>query len=232
MIVILNVVKNLVKLTGSQLKSGDLHGVYDSSYRSDDSHLILCHSPLPASSQQFKALLQFQLQLFNLDKQLTPMALAISTKRSGKLIYVLGTGLLTGTLDAIAAILLNWKVPAAKIFMFIASGWFGKAEAYTGGTKMVLFGVLFHYLIAFSFTTLLFLLHPMFYSWFRTRILTAIFYGIVIWAIMNLIVVPLSNIPYRPFQVTGSLVDCIILMIAFGIPISFIATGFYFYKRK
>ncbi len=160
------------------------------------------------------------------------MALAISTKRSGKLIYVLGTGLLTGTLDALSAILLNWKVPAVKIFMFIASGWFGKAAAYTGGTKMVLFGILFHYLIAFSFTTVLFLLHPMFYSWFRTRVLTAIFYGIIIWAIMNLAVLPLSNISPRPLQLTDSLVDCIILMITFGLPISFIATGFYFYKRK
>jgi len=159
------------------------------------------------------------------------MALAISTKRNGKLLYILGVGVLTGSLDAFAAILNNWKIPAAIIFKFIASGIFGKA-AFAGGTKMIAWGILFHYLIAFAFTTVLFLLHPMFYSWFRNKILTAVFYGIVIWAIMNLVVVPLSNIPARNLQVAGSLTDCGILIITLGLPISFIATGFYFYKRK
>ena len=160
------------------------------------------------------------------------MALAISTKRSGKLLYILGTWLLTGTLDILSAILLNWKVPAAKIFMFIASGWFGKATAYAGGTTMVIYGILFHYFIALLFTTALFLLHPLFYSWFRNKALTAIFCGIVIWAIMNLVVAPQSNIPPRQLTLVGSLTDCVMLMVVFGLPISFIATGFYFYKRK
>jgi uncharacterized membrane protein YagU involved in acid resistance len=160
------------------------------------------------------------------------MALALSTKKNSKLIYIIGIGLLTGTLDGLSAIIYKWKVPAASIFKFIASGVYGHAAAFAGGTKMILMGVLFHYLIAFLFTIFFFLLHPMFYSWFRNKLITAIFYGIVIWAIMNIAVVPLSNIPPRPFNLVSSLINCGILMITLGLPISIIATGFYFYKRK
>jgi len=160
------------------------------------------------------------------------MALELSTKRNSALIYIIGIWLLTGTLDAASAIIYNWKIPAATIFKFIASGFFGKAVAYAGGTTMVMWGVFFHYLAALVFTTVLFLLHPMFYSWFRNKVVTAIFYGIVIWAIMNLVVVPLSKIPPRPFNTQHSIIDCCILIVCFGLPISFIATGYYFFKRK
>lgn len=160
------------------------------------------------------------------------MALALSTKKNSMLIYIIGIGLLTGTLDAVAAIIYNWKIPSASIFKYIASGAFGKTVAYAGGTNMVIWGVFFHYLIAFIFTTTLFLLHPMFYSWFRNKLLTAIFYGILIWVIMNIIVVPLTSLPARPFNFIHSLIDCSILIVCFGLPISFIATGYYFYKAR
>jgi uncharacterized membrane protein YagU involved in acid resistance len=92
--------------------------------------------------------------------------------------------------------------------------------------------VLFHYVIAFLFTTAFFLLHPMFYSWFRNKVLTAIFYGMIIWVIMNIIVVPITLIPPRPFHLQGAAIDCAILIICFGLPISFIATSYYFFKAK
>jgi len=159
------------------------------------------------------------------------MALAISTKKNSMLIYIIGIGLFTGTLDAIAAIIDNWKIPSAFIFKYIASGVFGQA-AFAGGENMVLWGILFHYLIAFLFTTAFFLLHPMFYSWFRNKLVTAIFYGIVAWVIMTVIVLPLTNIPPQHFHLIPGLIACGILIVCIGVPISFIATGYYFYKRK
>jgi len=159
------------------------------------------------------------------------MSLAISTKKNSMLIYIIGIGLLTGTLDAIAAIIDNWKIPAAFIFKYIASGVFGKA-AFAGGPNMVLWGVLFHYLISFLFTTAFFLLHPMFYSWFRNKLVTAIFYGLITWVVMNVIVLPLTNIPPQHFQLIPGLTACGILIVCIGVPVSFIATGYYFYKRK
>ena len=72
-----------------------------------------------------------------------------------KFVTVLQSCLLTGTLDAFVAILISYKIPPAVIFKFIASGWFGR-EAMSGGTSMVLWGLIFHYLIAAYFTVTLF----------------------------------------------------------------------------
>ncbi|MEO8887532.1 MAG: hypothetical protein ABI367_15820 [Mucilaginibacter sp.] len=159
------------------------------------------------------------------------MALEISQKRNSKLIYIIGLTLLTGTLDAVAAILTNLKVSAATVFQYIASGVFGKA-AFAGGTTMELYGMGLHYLIALLFTTALFLLHPMFYSWFRFKFLTGIIYGVAIFFIMNRLVVPFSQIPPKPFDGVAAIKASGILIICFGLPISYIATGYYFYKRK
>ena len=54
------------------------------------------------------------------------------------------TGLLAGTLDAIAAIVVSQASPAA-VFKFIASGAFGAGKAFSGGDIMIVWGVLFHY---------------------------------------------------------------------------------------
>ena len=77
------------------------------------------------------------------------------------LIRILWIGLLTGTLDGLAALILNYKISAATIFKFIASGMFGKA-AFKGGAEMVVAGVVFHYLIALLFTGAFYLLYPFF----------------------------------------------------------------------
>ena len=62
--------------------------------------------------------------------------------------WIFFTGIVTGTLDAILALLINFKVPAAIIFKFIASGLFG-AAAFSMGNSAVLYGILIHYCIAF-----------------------------------------------------------------------------------
>jgi len=159
------------------------------------------------------------------------MALAINTRKSGKIWFILALWLLTGTLDGIAAIAANWKLPAATIFKFIASGVFGNA-AFAGGTEMICYGVLFHYLIALAFTTFFFLLHPMYYSWFRTKFFTGLFYGALIWTVMNLLVVPLSHAHPKTPSVGNALEAFAILVVCFGLPISYVATNYYFYKSK
>ncbi len=68
---------------------------------------------------------------------------------------ILKTGVIVGTLDALAAIIILAKMNAVGVSQFIASGAFGK-EAFSGGAAMTITGILFHYLFAFSFTTLYF----------------------------------------------------------------------------
>ena len=71
---------------------------------------------------------------------------------------ILATGLLAGTLDAIAAIIIHTinggKLPS-RIFQYIAGGAVG-TQAFTGSTGMVILGIILHYTIAFAFTLFFF----------------------------------------------------------------------------
>ena len=69
------------------------------------------------------------------------------------------TGLLAGTLDAVAAIVVSQASPAA-VFKYIASGAFGAGKAFSGGDIMIAWGVIFHYFIALSWTLLFFFIYP------------------------------------------------------------------------
>ncbi|MEO6219460.1 MAG: hypothetical protein ABIO81_03460 [Ginsengibacter sp.] len=62
----------------------------------------------------------------------------------------MATGLLAGTLDAIAA-MINYTINGGKlpsrIFQYIASGAVG-TQAFKGGKGMIILGTIFHYIIA------------------------------------------------------------------------------------
>jgi len=124
--------------------------------------------------------------------------------KQGKLKTIIWLGLLTGTLDALAAILLNLNVGPELIFRYIASGVFGKA-AFAGAEEMVIAGILFHYLIAYLFTTAFYLLYPAFKSALKNKYVVAVVYGIMAWLIMNLAVVPISKIGTFPSHPIGSI---------------------------
>jgi len=152
--------------------------------------------------------------------------MAEEDKYKGIIKYILLTWLLCGTLDGLSAIVLNPKVPPAVIFKYISSGFFGK-PAYAGGTDMVVTGVLFHYFIALVFTTLLFRFYCFFIDTFKNKYGLMIIYGLLIWAVMNLIVVPLSHVKPQSFEITGVLKNMGALIFAFGIPIPLIASQFF-----
>ena len=139
------------------------------------------------------------------------------------------TGLLAGTLDAIAAIVVSQASPAA-VFKFIASGAFGAGKAFSGGDIMIVWGVLFHYLIALSWTVLFFFMYPAL-PWIRkNKYVTGLLYGIFVWIMMNRVVIPLSEIPQRPFNLKGALTGMSILMVAIGLPISILTHRYYLRK--
>jgi len=149
--------------------------------------------------------------------------MTVKTQNQGLAKYIIFTWLLCGTLDALAAIVLNLKIPVAIIFKYIASGYFGKA-AGAGGADIVAYGILFHYIIALVFTFFFFSFYSFFIGVFRNKILLAFVYGLIIFVVMNLIVVPyLSRIHPKPLQFLGSVKNWIILVVVFGFPIVFIA---------
>ena|SRR3569833_245516 len=151
------------------------------------------------------------------------MSLAITTTRKPVFLKIFLTGLLAGTLDALAAIIWAHKVPPAAIFQYIASGVFGKA-AFQAGSDMVLWGLTFHYLIAMGFTIAFYFAYPLFYKLFRNKYIIACAYGILTWFIMNLAIVPLSKIGFTPFKhVSGILIGMCILIICIGLPAAWVA---------
>ena len=146
---------------------------------------------------------------------------------------ILKAGLLVGTLDILAAFLYffiqtgNDKV--SIVLKYIASGVFGKS-AMSGGVDMIIAGLVFHYIIAFAFTLVFFWLFPKIKIVRQHTVLTGILYGAFIWAVMNLVVVPLSGIGSRPFNWENALINLLILIVCMGIPLSLMALVYY--KRK
>jgi hypothetical protein len=138
-------------------------------------------------------------------------------------------GLLVGTLDILSAIV-NFKIATGKdpvlIFQYIASAVFGK-EAYSGGLLMPVLGLIFHFIIAYIFTIIFFIIYPKLKLYKYSAILTGIAYGIIIWLAMNCIVVPLSKIGKFSFKLSNVLLQASILVVMIGIPLSFICKHYY-----
>jgi len=141
---------------------------------------------------------------------------------------IIGAGLLVGTLDISAAFvhyfLRTGNNPIAVLY-FIASGVFGQ-DAFSDNKMMAVAGLIFHYCIAMTFTILFFALVRKFPLLTQHRMLTGTAYGIFIWIIMALIVLPLSGIPKHPLTLSNSLIAISILIVCIGLPLSFMARRF------
>ena len=139
------------------------------------------------------------------------------------------TALIAGTLDIAAAIiqyLIIVRKNPVRIFYFIASGIFG-GGAYNGNSLMIAWGILFHYTIAFIFTAFFFLIYPKIKILSRNIVLTGFAYGIFIWLIMNLVVLPLSHTPSLPFSLLQTISGILILMFAIGLPVAILTYRYY-----
>jgi hypothetical protein len=143
---------------------------------------------------------------------------------------IIKAGLIAGTLDILAAIT-NYYLRSGKgpegVFRFIASGAFGRA-AFTGGTEYIIAGLLFHYLIAFGFAILFFLIYPKIRHWVSSYIvITGLVYGLIAWCIMNLIVIPSSKTPALPFNLQQMIIGMLFLMCFIGLPIAIVTKKHY-----
>lgn len=147
-------------------------------------------------------------------------------KNPGARLVVVWLGLLTGTLDAIGALLWSYGTSPAIIFKYIASGVFGKA-AFNGGWGMVWAGLFFHYLIAYSFSTVFFILYPAIIRVLKNKYITAVVFALITWLITNLVIVPLSQIGWRSMSITHILVGFGILIFTIGLPIALICDRIY-----
>ncbi len=137
---------------------------------------------------------------------------------------IVKAGLIAGTMDILAAFL-NFYIKTQKdpgiVLKYIASAVFGK-EAMKGGTEMLVAGLVLHFIVAFIFTIFFSLIYKKLWSVFQNSIIIAVIYGIFIWLIMNLMVVPLSRASQIPFSWTAGITNCLILIICIGAPLSYL----------
>ena len=148
---------------------------------------------------------------------------------------ILLAGFVAGTLDMLGALLVYVvildKTTASKLLRGIASGVF-KKQAMTGGTEMELYGILFHYIIAFAFTIFFFIIFPYISFLRKQKILSGLLYGIFVWCVMNLVVLQIVLANPAPFKLKSALIGASILMVMIGLPLSFFANKYYGNKLR
>jgi hypothetical protein len=132
--------------------------------------------------------------------------------------------LVAGTLDISTAILYYVGPSGARaerLLQGIASGLLG-ARAFTGGVGTALIGLALHYAIALIWTLVLFAAFRTLVALRHHLVLTGIAYGVIVWVVMNLVVVPLSRAQHAPIRPQAAAIAALILIICIGLPISLV----------
>jgi hypothetical protein len=155
--------------------------------------------------------------------------LSTSKQNNGFWRTIFWSGLLAGTLDIGAALghyyLKTGKDPM-RVMNFIASGVFG-TRAFTGGTSMIFWGFLFHFMIAYAITIVFFLLYPRLSILSWNVAVTAVILGIAAWLATNLVIVPLSRTPDIKSGTEQVITGMAILVLCIGLPLSIMAKRYY-----
>lgn len=139
-----------------------------------------------------------------------------------------------GTLDILSALILYGfvfsQVGPQRILQSIASTLLGKA-AFQGGAGPDILGLGIHYSISLVFATLYFFGYPSIPFLKKNRIVSGLLYGLFVWMVMNLAVLPLIGYAKFPSRWDSILKGALILMFALGLPISFITSRHYSIKK-
>lgn len=143
-------------------------------------------------------------------------------------------GLLVGTLD-IAAAFISFYLTTGRnpliLLKAIASALLGPS-ALTGGGGMLLLGLALHFLIAGSFTVLFFWAYPRLALAGKSRVLIGVAYGLFIWMVMTMLVLPLSRLPAQPFSLSAAAREVGILVAMIGLPLAFLAARHFGAQRQ
>ena len=143
-------------------------------------------------------------------------------------------GFVVGILDIIAAFIVSGlrtqTIPVLPVLKYVASGIFGKT-AFEGGTEMAIYGLIFHFIIATIFAAIYFFLFPSITFFRMHKIASGVLYGITVWLVMNLLVLPLSAVTRGPLKWDGVLIGVTVLVLCIGLPISFIVHRHYTSRR-
>lgn len=141
---------------------------------------------------------------------------------------ILIAGLIIGTLDIFAAILHTLILGGnpIRLLQYIGSALFG-SRAFESAIPYAPLGLLFHYLWAFFWAWLYFFMAPIIEKRRIGWIPSGIGYGVLVWVLMNLVVLPISLVPSRPLTVSAVLIGIATLILAIGLPLAFMAHKYF-----
>jgi uncharacterized membrane protein YagU involved in acid resistance len=129
-----------------------------------------------------------------------------------------------GVLDATFAVIVDVVILRAfsllGVLQWIASGALGSA-AFSGGLATAALGVAIHFALAFLFATFYWIASLRIGALRTHAVPLGILYGVAIWIVMDLIVLPNSGVPkaaFDPVVFTAFLVDHALFV---GLPIAF-----------
>ena len=137
--------------------------------------------------------------------------------RRGLGLPILVGGAIAGTLDHISAMITF----GPRVSRAIAAGLVGR-WALQAGTGMLILGLLLHFFIAFSAATI-YCLSSRRLPFLRDHwLVCGMFYGIGVFLVMNLVVLPLCALHAAgPYQLHGLIQGVVVHMLIIGLPISF-----------
>ena len=131
-------------------------------------------------------------------------------------------GLIAGSFDLITAyITFGRRVPYG-----IASGLLGRG-AFQGGVPVYVLGIAIHYFIAFSAAAIYYAASRRLGFLREHPYVCGLYYGVAIFLVMNLVVLPLSAIHARgPYTWNGLVQGLLVHMILIGLPIALSVRAF------
>ena len=136
------------------------------------------------------------------------------------------TGLIVGAMDITSAfiIAISRGSTATRLLQFVASGLIGQ-RAFQGGVATAALGLALHFVIAFSLVAVFYFASRQFAFLRHQAVLSGMVYGLIVFGVMNLIVLPLSAAKPR-HTLTGDLIQIGIHMFVIGLPTSLLVRRF------
>ncbi|HKI02926.1 MAG TPA: hypothetical protein VKK31_13205 [Thermoanaerobaculia bacterium] len=146
-------------------------------------------------------------------------------RRNPAAFAILVGGAIAGAIDITYAIVFAGfrGAPASRILQSVASGLLGEA-AFEGGTATAALGLFLHFFIACLWAAIFYVASRRFPLLIQRAILCGALYGVVVYAVMNLVVLPLSAFPRQVrFPPLALITGLIVHMFGVGLPIALAA---------
>ena len=145
--------------------------------------------------------------------------------RSNSTKTILTAGIAAAFLDIIGAIIVYAAIlnvtTAQKVLQSVAAGALGN-KAYQGGWPTAMTGLVCHFFIAICFAAFYYFIHSYWTKIFSNKWVAGLVYGCFVWAVMNLLVLPLATgktFTFNP-QLFSYGIGLIIFLV--GVPVSVI----------